>query len=208
MFILRDLEREEFPMCYKRTHGGTGNKFGGGVSGGTVMLSDRGRTMGWNCRRGYSVLCKNLLLITIGLFSTGALGKNTICMLITNYLYTINSGQERSPHITEHPHSQIVPKNEPLTLNCMADGYPEPKYTWYKDGKIVLTAPSSPKSHRVILPTGSLFFLNVRQNKKEQVFMEIWKNKQSFQLLFGFYRTVEFIGVRQQIPLERHEVKI
>ena len=52
----------------------------------------------------------------------------------------------------------------------MADGYPEPKYTWYKDGEIVLTAPSSPKSHRVILPTGSLFFLNVRQNKKEQVF--------------------------------------
>ena len=55
-------------------------------------------------------------------------------------------------------------------MNCMADGYPEPKYTWYKDGEIVLTAPSSPKSHRVILPTGSLFFLNVRQNKKEQVF--------------------------------------
>ena len=43
------------------------------------------------------------------------------------------------------------------------------RYTWYKDGKIVPTAPSSPKSHRVILPTGSLFFLNVRQNKKEQV---------------------------------------
>ena len=42
-------------------------------------------------------------------------------------------------------------------------------YTWYKDGEVVLTAPSSPKSHRVILPTGSLFFLNVRQNKKEQV---------------------------------------
>ena len=121
-------------------------------------------------------------------------------------MHFINLGQERSPHITEHPHSQIVPKNEPLTLNCMADGYPEPKYTWYKDGQIVLTAPSSPKSHRVILPTGSLFFLNVRQNKKEQVFTEIWKNKQSFQLVFGFYRTVEFIGVRQQIPSERHKV--
>merc|ERR1719402_898045 len=106
--------------------------------------------MGWKCQRGYSVSSKKLLLITIVLFSPGALG------------------QERSPHITEHPHSQIVPKNEPLTLNCMADGYPDPKYTWYKDGRIVLTAPSSPKSHRVILPTGSLFFLNVRQNKKEQ----------------------------------------
>jgi len=144
------MEIRQGPICDKRTHDGTGNKFGGGVSGLTVMLSDRGRTMGWNCRGGYSVSCKKLLLITVITFSS--------CVL----------GQERSPHITEHPHSQIVPKNEPLTLNCMADGYPEPKYTWYKDGEIVLTAPSSPKSHRVILPTGSLFFLNVRQNKKEQ----------------------------------------
>ena len=43
------------------------------------------------------------------------------------------------------------------------------RYTWYKDGRVVATAPSNPKSHRVILPTGSLFFLNVRQSKKEQV---------------------------------------
>ena len=39
----------------------------------------------------------------------------------------------------------------------------------YKDGYEVLTAPSTPKSHRVILPTGSLFFLRVMQNKKEDV---------------------------------------
>ena len=66
----------------------------------------------------------------------------------------------------------------------MADGYPEPKYTWYKDGEIVLTAPSSPKSHRVILPGGSLFFLNVRQNKKEQVFSIILEKEKSNLLLF------------------------
>ena len=56
-----------------------------------------------------------------------------------------------------------------VDLPCIARGSPLPEYTWYKDGRVVATAPSSPKSHRVILPTGSLFFLNVRQNKKEQV---------------------------------------
>jgi len=72
-----------------------------------------------------------------------------------------------SPRITIHPHSVIVPKNG-IGLSCEAEGNPEPEYTWYRNGEIVLTQPSSPKSHRVILPTGSLFFLNVRQNKKEQ----------------------------------------
>jgi roundabout axon guidance receptor 2 len=79
------------------------------------------------------------------------------------------SGHSRSPHITEHPTSMTVPKNEPLTLNCKAEGVPEPEIRWFKDGQPVPTAPSSPKSHRVILPTGSLFFLRVIQSKKEQV---------------------------------------
>ena len=62
----------------------------------------------------------------------------------------------------------LVAKNEPLTLNCKADGIPEPEIKWYRDGHLVPTAPSSPKSHRVILPAGSLFFLRVIQSKKEQ----------------------------------------
>lgn len=108
-------------------------------------------------------------------------------LISSNYIFL---GQSRSPHITEHPTSMTVPKNEPLTLNCKADGIPgksqfknnlasngrtlflivlilEPEIKWYKDGVFVPTAPTNPKSHRVILPTGSLFFLRVAQSKKD-----------------------------------------
>jgi len=68
----------------------------------------------------------------------------------------------------EHPDSQYVAKNEPATLNCKAEGVPTPVITWYRDGLPVTTANENPSSHRMLLPSGQLFFLRIINNKNSK----------------------------------------
>lgn len=63
------------------------------------------------------------------------------------------------PRITEHPLDVMVPRHEPATLNCKAEGSPTPRIEWYKDGEPIKMEPGS--SHRIVLPAGGLFFLKV-----------------------------------------------
>jgi len=66
-----------------------------------------------------------------------------------------------NPRITEHPVDQFVARQEPATLNCKAEGDPTPVITWYRNGRPVVTANENPTSHRMLLPSGQLFFLKI-----------------------------------------------
>lgn len=76
------------------------------------------------------------------------------------------------PRITEHPIDTTVPRHEPVTLNCKAEGQPIPSIRWFKDGNPVNIAAGS---HRVLLPSGALFFLKVISI--EQNSTQIYRNQ-------------------------------
>ncbi|XP_075892571.1 roundabout homolog 2 isoform X4 [Nelusetta ayraudi] len=72
------------------------------------------------------------------------------------------------PRIVEHPSDLIVSKGEPATLNCKAEGRPTPTVEWYKDGERVETDRDNPRSQRMLLPTGSLFFLRILHGRRSK----------------------------------------
>ncbi|CAG5878984.1 unnamed protein product [Menidia menidia] len=76
--------------------------------------------------------------------------------------------EDAAPRIVEHPSDLIVSKGEPATLNCKAEGRPSPTVEWYKDGERVETARDDPRSHRMLLPSGSLFFLRIVHGRRSK----------------------------------------
>lgn len=76
--------------------------------------------------------------------------------------------EDSPPRIVEHPSDLIVSKGEPATLNCKAEGRPIPTVEWYKDGERVETDRDNPRSHRMLLPSGSLFFLRIIHGRRSK----------------------------------------
>lgn len=68
------------------------------------------------------------------------------------------------PRITEHPLDAVVPKHDPVTLKCKAEGSPKPRIDWYKDGQVLNIEGGS---HQMFLPSGDLFFLKVVHSRRE-----------------------------------------
>uniref|UniRef100_A0AAZ3QQ69 Roundabout, axon guidance receptor, homolog 2 (Drosophila) n=1 Tax=Oncorhynchus tshawytscha TaxID=74940 RepID=A0AAZ3QQ69_ONCTS len=81
---------------------------------------------------------------------------------------TILLFDDSPPRIVEHPSDLIVSKGEPATLNCKAEGRPAPTVEWYKDGERVETDRDNPRSHRMLLPSGSLFFLRIVHGRRSK----------------------------------------
>uniref|UniRef100_A0A4W3K1P2 Roundabout, axon guidance receptor, homolog 2 (Drosophila) n=1 Tax=Callorhinchus milii TaxID=7868 RepID=A0A4W3K1P2_CALMI len=79
-----------------------------------------------------------------------------------------HSLEDFAPRIAEHPSDLIVSKGEPATLNCKAEGRPSPTVEWYKDGERVETDKDDARSHRMLLPSGSLFFLRIVHGRRSK----------------------------------------
>ncbi|XP_072302994.1 roundabout homolog 3 isoform X1 [Eucyclogobius newberryi] len=91
-----------------------------------------------------------------------------LCALQTLAYGTRHRLEDSAPRIVEHPSDLIVSKGEPATLNCKAEGRPTPIIEWYKDGERVDTDREDPRSHRMLLPSGALFFLRIVHGRRSK----------------------------------------
>ncbi|XP_041734387.1 roundabout homolog 2 isoform X3 [Coregonus clupeaformis] len=95
-----------------------------------------------------------------------------VLLLTVSIICTVSGSRARfedsPPRIVEDPSDLIVSKGEPATLNCKAEGRPNPTVEWYKDGERVETDRDDPRSHRMLLPSGSLFFLRIVHGRRSK----------------------------------------
>ncbi|XP_034474665.1 roundabout homolog 2 isoform X2 [Drosophila innubila] len=110
------------------------------------------------------------------------------------------------PRIVEHPIDTTVPRHEPATLNCKAEGSPTPTIQWYKDGVPLKILPGS---HRITLPAGGLFFLKVVNSRRETDAGIYWcEAKNELGVARSRNATLQVAVLRDEFRLEPQNTRI
>ncbi|XP_055637458.1 roundabout homolog 2-like [Toxorhynchites rutilus septentrionalis] len=110
------------------------------------------------------------------------------------------------PKITEHPLDVIVPRHEPTTLNCKAEGIPLPTITWYKDGEPIKAEQGS---HKILLPAGGLFFLKVVHSRRESDAGVYWcEARNELGMARSRNATLQVSVLREEFRLEPQNTRV
>ncbi|XP_055634932.1 protein sax-3-like [Toxorhynchites rutilus septentrionalis] len=112
----------------------------------------------------------------------------------------------QNPRIIEHPIDTTVPRHEPATLNCKAEGHPPPSIQWYKDGASLKILPGS---HRIFLPAGGLFFLKVVNSRRESDAGVYWcEAKNENGVARSRNATLQVAVLREEFRLEPQHTRV
>uniref|UniRef100_A0A8C6RQI0 Roundabout homolog 3 n=1 Tax=Nannospalax galili TaxID=1026970 RepID=A0A8C6RQI0_NANGA len=82
--------------------------------------------------------------------------------------FSSSGPEDAMPRIVEQPPDLLVSRGEPATLPCRAEGRPRPNIEWYKNGARVATAREDPRAHRLLLPSGALFFPRIVHGRRSR----------------------------------------
>jgi roundabout, axon guidance receptor 2 len=99
----------------------------------------------------------------------------------------------------------VVPRNLPFTLNCKAEGSPEPKIDWYKDGTPLAIEPG----HQMLLPSGNLFFLSVTHSRRDSDSGVYWcEAKNELGVVRSRNATLRVATLRDDFRLEPQNTRV
>ncbi|XP_037710635.1 uncharacterized protein LOC119547725 isoform X3 [Drosophila subpulchrella] len=153
-------------------------------------------------------------MLLLRFFSQFILRRNTVknCKMDLRFVFIVfllkwtHAQGSHPPRIVEHPIDTTVPRHEPATLNCKAEGSPTPTIQWYKDGVPLKILPGS---HRITLPAGGLFFLKVVNSRRETDAGIYWcEAKNELGVARSRNATLQVAVLRDEFRLEPQNTRI
>ncbi|XP_052853743.1 roundabout homolog 2 isoform X2 [Drosophila gunungcola] len=153
-------------------------------------------------------------MLLLRFFSQFILRRNTVknCKMDLRFVFIVfllkwtHALGSHPPRIVEHPIDTTVPRHEPATLNCKAEGSPTPTIQWYKDGVPLKILPGS---HRITLPAGGLFFLKVVNSRRETDAGIYWcEAKNELGVARSRNATLQVAVLRDEFRLEPQNARI